>query len=70
MNQNKETTCMEMAGFPLGQPLFDHKIIATLPIPLNEMSNYVTSCHSNNNTALYTQYEVIIFPSHHFMNHC
>ena len=37
---------------------FDLRIPPTLPIPLAEMSSYVERCHSDNNKALYSQFEV------------
>ena len=61
-----ESTYMELAGSSRrhhGLPSFDHKITATIPIPLNEIINYMASCHSNNNQALYTQFKVLRFPS-------
>ena len=63
MEKEQDTTYMELAAGSShghhGQPLFDHKITTTLPIPLNEMSSYVARCSSNND--LISQFEVIVF---------
>ena len=64
-----ETTYMELAcsfNEHHRRPSFDHKITTTLPIPLTEMSNYMASCHSGNDKALYSQFEVLVpFTSFH-----
>lgn len=56
----KETSYTELYSTPYKEQPFDPKIPTTLPIPLNEMSDYVASCHSDNNKALHSQFEVIL----------
>ena len=53
--EEKKTPYMEMSTTL--SP--DHpKITPTLPVPLEDMSNYVASCHANNNNYFSSQFQV------------
>ena len=40
-------------------PYFNPKIPRTLPIPINDLGDHVTTCHLNDNKAFDEQYKVI-----------